>query len=48
MITPQAFTAKSIYHSQIGRILPMMIVLGVTVFAAWYFRKNSGNFAEEL
>jgi ABC-2 type transport system permease protein len=45
---PATLTAKAVYHSQIGRILPMLIVLGLTVFAAWYFKRSSKNFAEEL
>lgn len=48
MITPQALTTKQVFHSQIGRILPMMIVLIVFIFGAWYFKRNSKKFAEEL
>jgi ABC-2 type transport system permease protein len=48
MITPKALTTKEVFHSQIGRIAPMIIVLVVLVFGAWYFRRNSKNFAEEL
>ena len=48
MITPQALTTKEVFHSQVGRIIPMLIVLVVLIFGAWYFRRNSKNFAEEL
>jgi hypothetical protein len=48
MITPQTLTTKQVFNSQLGRIIPMLIVICLTVFAAWYFRHSSKNFAEEL
>lgn len=48
MITPKALTTKEVYGSQIGRIIPMLIVLAVVILGMWYFRRNSKNFAEEL
>lgn len=48
MITPVTLTTKEVFHSQWGRIGPALLVLGVLVLGAWYFRRNSKNFAEEL
>lgn len=48
MITPETLTTKQVFGSQWGRILPVLIVISITVFAAWYFRRSSKNFAEEL
>lgn len=48
MITPQTLTTKQVFNSQLGRIIPMLIVICLTIFAAWYFRRSSKNFAEEL
>jgi len=48
MITPQALTTKEVFHSQLGRIVPMLIVLIITIFGFWIFRRNSKNFAEEI
>jgi len=48
IITPQALTTKQVFHSQWGRILPMLFVLIVVVFGIWLFRRNSKTFAEEL
>ncbi len=48
MITPETLTTKEVFHTQFGRILPMLIVLGITVYAVWYFRRSAKNFAEEL
>lgn len=48
MITPAVITTKQVFNSQLGRVLPFLIVIGVTALGAWYFRRNSGKFAEEL
>jgi ABC-2 type transport system permease protein len=48
MITPAALTTKQVFNSQIGRIIPILIVLAIFVLGAWYFRRSSKNFAEEL
>ncbi len=48
MITPEALTTKQVFGSQLGRVLPALIVLAVTVLGAWYFRSSSKKFAEEL
>jgi len=48
MITPQTITTKDVFHSQWGRIIPILIVVIVSVVATWYFKRNSKMFAEEL
>lgn len=48
MITPNTLTTKAVFHSEWGRIAPMLIVLFTIIFASWFFRRNSKNFAEEL
>lgn len=48
MITPKALTTKEVFHSQVGRILPMLIVLAILIIGARYFKRHSKNFAEEL
>lgn len=48
MITPETLTTRQVFQSQLGRLLPMLIVMGVLILGAWYFRHNSRKFAEEL
>lgn len=48
MITPAAETTKHAFHSEWGRWLPVIIVVVLSVIAAWYFRRNAPKFAEEL
>lgn len=48
MITPDTVTTKEVFGSQIGRLIPITIVLLLTVVATWYFKVNSKKFAEEL
>ena len=48
MITPETLTTKQVFDSQLGRALPALIVLVVFVVGAWYFKKNSKYFAEQL
>jgi len=48
MITPQTLTTKQVFDSQLGRILPALIVIAVLTLGSWYFRRNSRKFAEEL
>lgn len=48
MITPETRTTKQVFQSNWGRIVPMLVVIAVCVLAAWYFRRSSRNFAEEL
>jgi ABC-2 type transport system permease protein len=48
MITPETLTTKQVFDSQLGRIVPVLIVLSIAVVGAWYFKRNSKNFAEEL
>lgn len=48
LITPQTLTTKAVFHDQIGRVIPILIVVAVSILGAWYFRRSSRNFAEEL
>lgn len=48
MITPATVTTRQVFNSQLGRLLPFLIVLATLVLGAWYFRHNSRKFAEEL
>lgn len=48
MISPQTLTTKQVFHSQLGRLLPFLIVISITALGGWYFRRNSSKFAEEL
>lgn len=47
-ITPETLTTKQVFGSQIGRLLPFLIIIAITVLGAWYFRHSSRKFAEEL
>lgn len=48
MITPETLTTRQVFDSQLGRILPLLIVIVTLVVGAWYFRRSSRKFAEEL
>lgn len=48
LITPETLTTKEVFHSQLGRILPALLVLVVLWVSAWYFKRASGSFAEDL
>lgn len=47
-ITPQSRTTADVFGSQWGRFVPIIIIALVVVIAAWYFRRSSKRFAEEL
>ncbi len=48
MITPETLTTKLVFNSQLGRFLPVLAVTIVLIIGAYYFRKRSKYFAEEL
>ena len=49
VITPKAETTKQIYNSQLlGRVWPLFFIVCLTIFAGWYFKRNSAKFAEQL
>ncbi len=49
VITPQTLTTKQVYNSQLlGRVWPVVFTLAICFLGAWYFKKSSKNFAEEL
>jgi ABC-2 type transport system permease protein len=49
VITPETLTTKQVFGSQfIGRGIPLLVIIGLSVFAIWYFQRSSPKFAEEL
>jgi len=48
MITPETLTTKEVFGSQIGRLIPILIVLSLVLVATIYFKRSSQKFAEEL
>ncbi|GAC1387357.1 MAG: ABC transporter permease [Candidatus Saccharimonadales bacterium] len=48
MITSKTLTTKQVFNSQLGRLLPMAIVIVLAIFASWYFKRSSASFAEEI
>lgn len=48
IITPDTLTTKQVFGSQLGRAIPVLIVLGIICLGGWYFKRSSKNFAEEL
>ncbi len=48
MITSETLTTKQAFHSQLGRVLPITIVIAITILGGWYFSRSSKSFAEEL
>lgn len=48
LITSQSLTFEEVFNSGWYRLIPIIVALLLAVFAAWYFRKRSPNFAEEV
>ena len=48
LITPATLTTKEVYGSQLGRIVPIILVVIFFVLAVRYFKRVAGSFAEEL
>jgi ABC-2 type transport system permease protein len=48
LVTPQTETIGSIYGSEMARLIPLGMVLAVTAFSFWFFKRNSPRFAEEV
>jgi ABC-2 type transport system permease protein len=49
IITPETLTTKEVFNSQLlGRVWPICFILALSILSAWYFRRSSRNFAEEL
>lgn len=48
MITPATLTTKEVFASQLGRIIPLLIVIVICIIATLYFRKVSKDFAEDI
>lgn len=48
MISPETLTTKDILGSQLGRIIPLVIIVLVVISGVLHFRRVSRSFAEEL
>jgi ABC-2 type transport system permease protein len=48
LITPVTDTPTSVFGTSAARLIPLGIVLVTAVVAAWYFRRRSRYFAEEV
>lgn len=48
VITPHTATVGTLYGNEWMRLVPVLFVIVFAVFAMWYFRKQSKNFAEEV
>lgn len=48
LITPKAPTIGTVFGNDWVRLAPIAMVLAIAVFAAWYFRKRSNHFAEDV
>lgn len=48
LISDQTITYEHLYGSGLYRLIPLSLVVIFTVFAAWYFKKQSPQFAEEI
>jgi len=48
LVTPKTITIDVLYSSHFMRAVPIIIVIVSFAFGAWYFRRNSRNFAEDV
>lgn len=48
LVTPETLTTKEVFHSSLGRLYPLLVLIVIFSLGIWYFRKSSPNFAEEL
>jgi len=48
LITKETATIDQVYGSHLARLVPIVIVLTLMMFSAWYFRRRSLLFAEEV
>ncbi len=49
IVTKQTITGgQLLQHYRLGHLVPLVSIFVLAVFAAWYFRRSSKNFAEEL
>ena len=48
LITPQTATFEQIFSSGWYRLWPIGVTIAFTILAAWYFRRQSPKFAEEI
>lgn len=48
VVTPQTITFEDVFSSGAVRLIPIAASLLIMVIAAWYFRKQSPQFAEEV
>lgn len=48
LITPQTQTIAQVYGTRWARLIPLVMTIVLIIIAAWYFRKRSKYFAEEV
>lgn len=48
LITPDTTTFEQLFSTGWYRVIPIIITITFTVLAAWYFRRQSPKFAEEI
>lgn len=48
MITPETATIGTIYGNEWMRLIPLAVVVFFAIISAWYFRRRSRFFAEEI
>lgn len=48
LVTPQTTTFEQLFSTGWYRLIPIAIVVGFTILAAWYFRRQSPTFAEDI
>ena len=48
MITAETLTTKEVFGSQLGRTIPILIIIILVVVSSVYFKRSSQKFAEEL
>lgn len=48
LVTNQTATFEQVYGSGAYRLIPILLSLALVIFAAWYFKRQSPGFAEEV
>jgi ABC-2 type transport system permease protein len=48
IITPHSATIGTLYGTEWARLIPVLFVIVFAVFAMWFFKRQSKNFAEEV
>lgn len=48
MVTPSTQTIAQLYDTRLSRLIPFVTTIVLVIAAAWYFKKRSKHFAEEV